>query len=286
MRNKNTLAALAILAAGFAVFATGCGKARDTSLTGNQPAATAVSEAPIQVVTEKPTEKVTEKVTEKPTEKVTEVQTEAETEPETVAATEATPAEPAAPAEVPEPMSPEEELAQEQTFEGNETKWAADDLNVRATPDTSADNIMASYAKGDKITVVGRTPAWYKVYRADEDLYGYVSAKYVSDTEVAPKTDEEKAAEEAGQGAEADNSAEAAQAAAQTAQEAGVSSYAESYPIRLAADANFRSAPGENSEVLGTISAGTEVTAVGETDRWYQVEYNGQVGYVNKNLIA
>ena len=64
-----------------------------------------------------------------------------------------------------------------------------------------------------------------------------------------------------------------------------VRTYAESFPIILSADANVRSVPGQDGEIVTTISSGTHVTALGETDRWYKVEYEGAVGFVNKNLV-
>ncbi|MCD7765189.1 MAG: SH3 domain-containing protein [Lachnospiraceae bacterium] len=48
----------------------------------------------------------------------------------------------------------------------------------------------------------------------------------------------------------------------------------------------MRSEPSQDGEIIGTIASGTQVTAVGYTDRWYKISYNGTVGYVNKNLFS
>jgi uncharacterized protein YgiM (DUF1202 family) len=56
--------------------------------------------------------------------------------------------------------------------------------------------------------------------------------------------------------------------------------------VTLNSDANLRSAASEVSDVVGVLNAGTQVTIVGEADRWYQVNYNGSSGYINKNLVG
>ena len=48
----------------------------------------------------------------------------------------------------------------------------------------------------------------------------------------------------------------------------------------------MRSTPAQDGEIINTIASGTSVTAIGYTDRWYKVEYNGTVGYVNQNLFT
>ena len=62
--------------------------------------------------------------------------------------------------------------------------------------------------------------------------------------------------------------------------------YAESFPIQATTGANMRQTPAQDGEILNTIASGTNVKAIGYTDRWYKVEYDGAVGYVNKNLFA
>ncbi len=43
---------------------------------------------------------------------------------------------------------------------------------------------------------------------------------------------------------------------------------------------NIRSAPNTESEILGQIPNGTEVTVTGQDGNWYTVQYNGIAGYV------
>lgn len=51
---------------------------------------------------------------------------------------------------------------------------------------------------------------------------------------------------------------------------------------------NIRSTPSTESgdTVIGTLSAGEKVTVVGETSKWFQVNINGNIGYVNKAYLV
>lgn len=255
MKRKYLAAALsaAVIAA---ITLTGCGERVENIQT----------EAQTEVVTEAITEVQieTQPATEPPTEKVTE--TEPPTEPPTEADVE---------------LTPEQELEQETPLSAAVTYYANDDINVRETPSTeNSDNIISSYDQGEPISVIAKTPHWYKVQK--EDFTGYVSRKFVSETNVEPKTDEEREAEQGPPPlATAQDQAEPAPAVS-----AEVSGYADSFPIQIASDANVRASAGENADVIGVLNAGTTVTAIGESGDWYQIAYNGGTGFVNKNLVG
>ena len=70
--------------------------------------------------------------------------------------------------------------------------YAADDINVRTQPGQDGE-IFDSFDQGETIRVVGETPNWYVVDLEDYEDNGYVSKQFVSDQEVAPKTEEERA---------------------------------------------------------------------------------------------
>ncbi len=285
---KNVRAFLMLTAAiMIAALAAGCGQMRD----GNGPMqikeTEKVTDAPIVVVTEAVTEAPE---TEKETQPVTELPPQTETQPVTEA-----------PAPAPEPateveLSAKEERNQEQDYENWTTMYALDDVNVREKPTTKKDNVFRSLDQGQTVTVTGETPNWYKVYFEDSDSYGYVSKDWLSASEVAPKTDEERAAA-ASQAAETAPAAEPVQAehmdeddntAAPAPQPAAAPAVEVSggTVVTLNSDANLRSAASEVSDVVGVLNAGTQVTIVGEADRWYQVNYNGSSGYINKNLVG
>ncbi|MDO5344403.1 MAG: SH3 domain-containing protein [Lachnospiraceae bacterium] len=206
--------------------------------------------------TEPQTEKITEPVTEKVTEPPTEKQTETETETEE------------------KELTPEEEKNSETELKGNKTLYAKDDINVRTEPSTDAD-IISSYDQGEEVTVSAETKNWYKIQK--DGYSGYVYKDGLSETAVEPKSAEERQQIMEQQGNASSSSA--------TDLEYDVRSYAESFPLILSADANVRSVPSEEGNILNTISSGTSVTALGETDRWYKIEYDGITGYVNKNLV-
>ena len=70
--------------------------------------------------------------------------------------------------------------------------YANADINVRETPTVDTqDNIISSYDRGDKVTVIGETDQFYKIYKKYdnvskvEGLIGYVMKQFISDTDTA-----------------------------------------------------------------------------------------------------
>lgn len=283
MKNRSKSVVLALLLAGSVAMLGGCSKLKKEELQTEKPTEV-VTEAPTESETQ--TEKPTEKETEKQTEKVTEKQAESETEPKVLTAA--------------------EEKAQEKELDQLRMMYAKDDINVRSDPDTTTDdNIIYSYMQGDQVTVVGETPNWYVVELDDYDSNGYVSKQFVSAEKVEEKTDEERQAAIEKELSSTQNSGSTGSDSASTSEDAssgtsgavsgtdtsavdseyGVGDFAESYSVEAATGANIRSTPAQDGEIVGTIASGTTVTALGETDRWYKIEYNGTIGYVNKNLF-
>ena len=268
-RNKKVLFAL-MLGCSITLMATGCDKLKKEPETE--------TEAP----TEAPTEKQTETETESETQ--SETQTETETESETQSETQ------------PQNLTADEELAQAKEYDQLKTMYAKDDINVRTKPGTDdSSEIFSSFAQGDQIVVVGETPNWYEVDVDGYEDHGYVSKQFVSAEVVAPKTDEERQQaieqELSGQTATDTDSAAASTTTASSSDsssvdaEYGVGAFAESFPIQAATGANVRKTPSQDGEIIQTIGSGETVTALGETDRWYKVDINGTIGYVNKNLF-
>ena len=266
-RNKKVLFAL-MLGCSITLMATGCDKLKKEPETE--------TEAPTEAPTEKQTE--TESETEAPTEAPTEKQTETETESETQ----------------PQNLTAEEELAQAKEYDQLKSLYSKDDINVRTKPGTDdSSEIFSSFAQGDQIVVVGETPNWYEVDVDGYEEHGYVSKQFVSEEVVAPKTDEERqqAIEQELSGQTAANTDGTAASAATSSDsssvdaEYGVGAFAESFPIQAATGANVRKTPSQDGEIIQTIGSGETVTALGETDRWYKVDINGTIGYVNKNLF-
>ena len=266
------------MAAAMAVVLTGCGERMDNENTTTEAKTEAIvveateeAVTEIQIETQPATEAVTEAVTEAPP---VIQQTEPPTEP---------------PTESTEDLPADQELAQESELAAPVTYYANDDLNVRDTPSTeSADSIISSYDQGQEVTVIAKTPHWYKVQK--EDYTGYVHKRGISETLTEPKTDEEREqqAQEMLEQAEQTQQQAPEQPADSSVQQTlePVSNYADSFPIQLKGNANVRASASETADVIGVVDSGSQMTALGESGDWYQVDYNGNVGYVNKNLVA
>lgn len=262
MKNRSKkLLFMLMLTCSVALFATGCDKLK--------------KEPETETETETPTESETQSETQTESETESETQTESETETESETQ--------------PKELTTDEEKAQETEFDTFRTVYAADDINVRTAPGSDGD-IFDSFDQGESIMVVGETPNWYVVDLEDYEDHGYVSKQFVSEQEVAPKTEAER--EQLANGtSSSDNGGETAPASTGASSssvdlEYSVETYAESFPIQATAGANMRQAPAQDGEIINTIASGTNVTAIGYTDRWYKIEYNGTIGYVNKNLFT
>ena len=280
-RMKNNVRKI-VLAAAAAVLAaatlTGCGQARTGTASTTKE-------------TQAPVIRVTEKITEAP-------QTESEPQTETQAPQTETPApQSETQPQTTAPLTKEQEMAQETKYTESKTMWAKDDVNVRDTPTTEEENISYSFDQGQTATVVGETPGWYEVsipYTDNDgnpqEYTGFVSKQFMSETEVQPKTDEERAAAAGGAGETAAAAGGTAQntdtGSAQNTSSSASSQSAGGNTVTVASDANIRADASQTSDVVGTVSAGEKVTVTGDADGWYQVEYNGVTGYVNKNLVG
>lgn len=253
-----------MIAAGAAFLLGGCGQraggpaggaSTEAQTQKQEPATEAVVVVEQVVETEAPTEAITEVVTEAPT--------EAPTEPETVFA---------------KNLTPEEETEHESELAEEKILYAKDDINIRSTPDTeNSDNVISSYNQGERVTVIGETPNWYVIRR--EDWTGYVYKDNLSETVVEEKTPEERsqaADEEAAAQAEA-----AANMGAETSMD-----YAESFSVQVSSDANVRADASSQANIIGILNEGDVITALGESDNWFQVEYNGGIGYISKTVVG
>lgn len=266
MKKTRLLTAL-LIAASAAFLLGGCGQRADgtapTATTATteaqtkkeEPATEAVIVVEQVVETEAPTEAVTEPATEAPT--------EAPTEPETMFA---------------KNLTPEEEEQHESELSEEKIYYAKDDINIRTTPDTeNSDNVVSSFDQGERVTVVGETPNWYVIRK--EDWTGYVYKDNLSETVVEEKTPEERS-----QAADEEAAAQA-EAAVSMGAETSVD-YAESFPVQVTSDANIRSGASSQANIIGILNEGDVITALGESDNWFQVEYNGSIGYISKTVVG
>lgn len=60
----------------------------------------------------------------------------------------------------------------------------------------------------------------------------------------------------------------------------------ESGTVTVVSEANVRSGPGTSYDILGVVKVGTVLTATDHTaSNWYEVEYDGQTGYIAGNMV-
>lgn len=59
-------------------------------------------------------------------------------------------------------------------------------VNFRKTPNTNEDNIISSFKKGEKVSIISKDGSWYKVQN-EAGRVGYVSADFIKE-----KTEEEQ----------------------------------------------------------------------------------------------
>lgn len=55
--------------------------------------------------------------------------------------------------------------------------------------------------------------------------------------------------------------------------------------VKVAEDANLRSGPGTNYDVIATVTAGTELTRTGTSGGWTRVTYSGRDVFISTNLL-
>ena len=127
------------------------------------------------------------------------------------------------------------------TFAATEYKViTADSVNFRSGPSTSYSTI-GSFNKGDKVEYLGDSGSWVKVKY--DSKTGYVYGSYVGD-------------------------------------------YVSTVKYVTASSLNVRSGAGTNYSVLGSLSKGSKVEVISESNGWSKIKYNGSVGYVSSKYLT
>lgn len=82
-------------------------------------------------------------------------------------------------------------------------------------------------------------------------------------------------------------SAEVEESLTETQTQFTVTSYQESKTMYTSDRVNMRAGAGTDYDILTTISSRQTITITGETDNgWYQVEYNGETGYIMSDYVV
>ena len=125
-----------------------------------------------------------------------------------------------------------------------------DTLNLRAQGSSSS-KWLGSYSRGVWVEILGSQNNFYRV-RTPDGRTGYMSKNYIH---AAPTSDD-------------------VQWTVYVSNQNG------------GAFLNFRSQPNYNSRVLGIFYNGVPLHALGLSNGWYQVEINGQTGYVRSEFVT
>lgn len=152
------------------------------------------------------------------------------------------------------------------------TLYASDVVNIRLEPSTDSDaNIIGSLAKGDQVTVVGETSQWFKV-NVNGNI-GYINKAFLVNTQPQSETTQQTDGE----------------VSDSTKVDAELNSYVDygtGYQYYATTGTNLRDQPGTQSNIIGGLSAGQQVSVIGETDNWFVVMVNGSKAYVSKSYIS
>lgn len=136
----------------------------------------------------------------------------------------------------------------EEVVAASGTVYVTDGVNLRTGSGTDYD-IVTAVPTGTALTRTGTTGEWTEVSYGGQTVYVY--NEYIS----TDSTD------------------------------ATLSS--QSGTLTIISEANVRSGPGTSYDVLGIAAVGDTLTITGYTStNWYQVEYEGEIGYIAGNLVS
>ncbi|WP_297635735.1 SH3 domain-containing protein [uncultured Clostridium sp.] len=125
---------------------------------------------------------------------------------------------------------------------------------LRVRQGASINNRVIGYLKnGNEFNIISKEGNWYKI--EFNGSYGYVYGEYVTQLNKPSKTWNN--GESIGTGT----------------------------VINIQTNLRFRSGPSTNNEVLGYFINGQAINVIGQTNGWYQVNYDGQIGYVDGQYI-
>ena len=126
---------------------------------------------------------------------------------------------------------------------------SGNNVNMRSKPDT-ASSILGTYTLGTVMTIIGLNEGWYKVQSGGNT--GYVRSDFMQITSRSDGT-----------------------APANPTTQGSISG----------SNVNMRAKPDTSSKILGTYRSGTIMTVIGESNGWYNVQHDGNTGYIRSDLL-
>lgn len=140
-----------------------------------------------------------------------------------------------------------------------------DAVRIRSSADDSdTSNVIAKAMAGDTYTKIGEDGNWTKIRYKDTEAY--VSSDYVEIVDSAPSDGGSDS------GASDGGSSTTSASGSVTVNDSNVR-------VRSSADTS------SDGNIIGKANSGDTFTLTGETgDGWYQIEYNGQTGYIKSDF--
>ncbi|EOU2127288.1 SH3 domain-containing protein [Clostridium perfringens] len=126
-------------------------------------------------------------------------------------------------------------------------------LNMRSGPGSNY-GVIGTLCNNDEVEIIKEVDGWYEIKFNGKS--GYVSSQYIK--VVDNESNEEKPSV--------------------SLNKQGV--------VKVNSALNMRSGPGSNYGVIGTLRNNDKVEIIKEVDGWYEIKFNGKVGYASKSYIT
>ena len=138
---------------------------------------------------------------------------------------------------------------EDNTVKGNK-QVTGNSVNFRQGPGTSY-SVIKTLNKGTQVGVISESNGWSKI--SCNGTVGYISSQYLGDINSG--------------GGQEDNTVK------------------ENKQV-TASSVNFRQGPGTNYSVIRSLSRGTQVGVISESNGWSKINYNGTIGYVSSQYLG
>ena len=144
-------------------------------------------------------------------------------------------------------------------------------LNVRSGASTSS-GIIGSLSNGSNVTIVGESGNWYKIKYGTST--GYVSKEYIKASGESSNSNTENNTNNSNSESNGNNTS------------GETSTNKTGYVVNVSSSLNVRNQASTNSNIIGALYNGANVTIVGENGDWYKIKYGSSTGYVSKDYIS
>ena len=143
-------------------------------------------------------------------------------------------------------------------------------INFRKQPDTTKDNVIGSFSKGEKVKIISKEGTWYKVQKEDGTT-GYVSADFVDEIKNEEGEEKEK---EVNENQKTEN----------TEKSNKENTINKNEKIKLKKDIDIYSLPIYYAKKIKNIKEEDEVEKIDEIGIWIKIKTeNGYIGWALKS---